>query len=168
VCTGHCTVQCPVHRQPHASNLFSCALSGGSPDSYCALSGVHRIGTVDCPVRPYSIFKKLFLCSRPRPATSSLSLASLCLSGDFLSLAGAVLSPVTTVLRRPSAPSPALARSAAPFSLCFLCLSVPLSSAPLLSTPQVPYSFFLSNSVNPCGEKCCSVSLECSCRFLAP
>ena len=58
MCTGHCTVQCPVHRQPHASNLFSCALSGGSPDSYCALSGVHRTGTVDCPVHPYSVFKK--------------------------------------------------------------------------------------------------------------
>jgi hypothetical protein len=58
VCTGHCTMQCPVHRQPRAKFPFSCALSGGSPDSYCALSGVHRTGTVDCPVRPYSVFKK--------------------------------------------------------------------------------------------------------------
>jgi hypothetical protein len=58
VCTGHCTVQCPVHRQPRAKNPFSCALSGGSPDSYCALSGVHRTGSVDCPVRPYRVLKK--------------------------------------------------------------------------------------------------------------
>jgi hypothetical protein len=58
VCTGHCTVQCPVHRQPRTKNLFSCALSGGSPDSYYALSGVHRTGTVDCPVLPYRVLKK--------------------------------------------------------------------------------------------------------------
>jgi hypothetical protein len=51
-------MQCPVHRQPRAKIQFSCALSGGSSDSYCALSGVHRTGTVDCPVRPYSVFKK--------------------------------------------------------------------------------------------------------------
>jgi hypothetical protein len=60
VCTGHCTVQCPVHRQPRAIIPFSCALSGGSPDNYCALSGVHRTATIDCSVRPYSVFKKLF------------------------------------------------------------------------------------------------------------
>jgi hypothetical protein len=35
------------------AQICSCAaLSGGSPDSYCVLSGVHRIGTVDCPVYP--------------------------------------------------------------------------------------------------------------------
>jgi hypothetical protein len=39
-----------VHRQPRAKIQFSCALSGGSPDSYCALSGVHRTATVRCPV----------------------------------------------------------------------------------------------------------------------
>ena len=58
MCTGHCTVQCPVHRQPRAIIQFSCALSGGSPDSYCALSGVHRTGTVDCPVCPSRVLKK--------------------------------------------------------------------------------------------------------------
>jgi hypothetical protein len=47
-----------VHRLPRAKIHFSCALSGGSPDSYCALSGVHRTGTVDCPVRPYHVLKK--------------------------------------------------------------------------------------------------------------
>jgi hypothetical protein len=65
MCTGHCTVQCPVHRQSRAKNPVSCALSGGSPDSYCALSGVHRTGTVDCPVRPYRVLKK---ASSPQPS----------------------------------------------------------------------------------------------------
>jgi hypothetical protein len=84
VCTRHCTVQCPVHRLPHAGTPFSCALSGGSSDSYCALSGVHRTCTVDCPVRPYPVFKKSFPLSRPRPGTSSLFTAlALSVSGDF-------------------------------------------------------------------------------------
>jgi hypothetical protein len=78
VCTGHCTVQCPVHWQPRAQNSFSCVLSGGSPDNYCALSGVHRTCTVDCPVRPYSVFRKPFPCPSPRPGSvSSLATASL-------------------------------------------------------------------------------------------
>jgi hypothetical protein len=99
VCTGHCTVQCPVHRQPRAKILFSCALSGGSSNSYCALSGVHRTGTVDCPVRPYRVLKK-----RPPArdrARGSFPALSLCLSGDSLSPAGDLPSPATTVLQRP-------------------------------------------------------------------
>ena len=85
MCTGHCTVQCPVHRQPRAKISFSCALSGGSPDSYCALSGVHRTGTVHCPVRPYSVFKKFFPLSRPRPGfISSVLCPSLCHWRSFL------------------------------------------------------------------------------------
>jgi hypothetical protein len=83
VCTGHCTVQCPVHRQPSAKIQFSCALSGGSPDSYCALSGVHRTGTVDCPVRPYRVLKKK--ASSPQPGqrhTLSASASFLSVSGD--------------------------------------------------------------------------------------
>jgi hypothetical protein len=32
-------VQGPVHRLPRAGTPFFYALSGGSPDSYCALSG---------------------------------------------------------------------------------------------------------------------------------
>jgi hypothetical protein len=69
VCTGHCTVQCPKHRQSRAQNPFS-----------CALSGVHRTGTVDCPVRPYPVFKKTFPLSRPWPGgSSSLSALALCL-----------------------------------------------------------------------------------------
>jgi hypothetical protein len=72
------TVQCPVHRQPRAKIPFSCVLSGGSPDSYCALSGVHRTGTVDCPVRPYRVLK---MASSPRPSqrlTSPSVLSVLC------------------------------------------------------------------------------------------
>jgi hypothetical protein len=47
VCTEHCTVQCPVHRLPRAGTPF-----------FYALFGVHRTGTVDCPVRPYRVLKK--------------------------------------------------------------------------------------------------------------
>jgi hypothetical protein len=72
VCTGHCTVQCPVHRQPRAKIQFS-----------CALSGVHRTGTVDCPVRPCRVLKKGLQPAEPSqrltlfPSTRcSLSLAS--------------------------------------------------------------------------------------------
>jgi hypothetical protein len=81
VCTGHCTVQCPVHRQPRAKFLFLCAvrwITGQllcavrcAPDRHCRLSGV-----------PISRFKKRPPArpgqkpsfSQPAPA-SSLSLA---------------------------------------------------------------------------------------------
>jgi hypothetical protein len=73
-----------VHRLLRTETPFSCALSGGSPDSYCALSGVHWIGTVDCPVRPYPVFKKTFpsrargqalfpLCSLPPSRSQAIS-----------------------------------------------------------------------------------------------
>jgi hypothetical protein len=147
VCTGHCTVQCPVHRQPRAKISFSCALSGGSPDSYCALSGVHRTGTVDCPVRPYSVFKKTFPLSRPRPGSFLLcSQPLLSVSGGFLSLAG-------------DHPSPAISSPAAT-----KCFSPSLSGEhPLLSL-----SSFLSELLPP--EKLPSsspyVSFSNSCEFL--
>jgi hypothetical protein len=71
-----------VHRQPRAKIHFLCALSGGSPDSYCALSGVHRTGTVDCPVRPSHVLKKASsptgpeaFFSWPRALSPPLSLA---------------------------------------------------------------------------------------------
>jgi hypothetical protein len=103
VCTGHCTLQCPVHRQPRAKYPFSCALSGGSPDSYCALSGVHQTGTVDCPVRPYRVFKKTASSPRPSQRLFSLwalsSLQLLPLSGDP-PLTGDLPSPAA-ILRRP-------------------------------------------------------------------
>jgi hypothetical protein len=99
VCTGHCTVHCPVHR-PHAcKNPFSCALSGGSPDNYCAMSGVHRTGTVDCPVHPLCVFKK---GSLPEPQAAFSLLCSLASSSlkRFPPLAGDLPSPSTIVLRR--------------------------------------------------------------------
>jgi hypothetical protein len=51
VCTGHCTVQCPVHRQPRAKiQFFLCAVRWFTgqllcavrcaPDRHCRLSGV--------------------------------------------------------------------------------------------------------------------------------
>jgi hypothetical protein len=109
VCTGHCTVQCPVHRQPRAKIHFSCALSGGSPDSYCALSGVHRTGTVDCPVRPYRVLKK---ASSPQPSERLIFSASSHCSlfpGDSLSPPPPAISshrrpPSPTGLRRPRLP----------------------------------------------------------------
>jgi hypothetical protein len=102
VCTGHCTVQCPVHRQPRAKIPFSCALSSGSPDSYCALSGVHRTGTVDCLVRPYLIFKKKFPSRARGLALPSLFSVSLSL-GLWRSqpLASDHPSPASIALQRP-------------------------------------------------------------------
>jgi hypothetical protein len=141
VCTGHCTAQCPVHRQPRAKIPFSCALSGGSPASYCALSGVHRTGTVDCPVRPYSVFKKSF-SARARGQAHFLSpLASLSRS-LAISPSPATTLPLRRSLhrRRPSA-SPSLSGEnpslslSFPFSLCvFLSPVKPLSSTLVLDS----------------------------------
>jgi hypothetical protein len=145
VCTGHCTVQCPVHWQSRAQIPFSCALSGGSLDSYCALSGVHRTGIVDCPVCPYSVFKKPFPCSRPRPGTF-FSVLGFCLCA----LAVSTPSPASSPLRRPpcSGDPPGIFLGCAPLSslvstspLCLPSLSISLDSAPL-STPFVPNSNF--------------------------
>jgi hypothetical protein len=36
----------------HTYIYYCAALSSGSPDSHCALSGVHQTDTVDCPVCP--------------------------------------------------------------------------------------------------------------------
>jgi hypothetical protein len=99
VCTGHCTVQCPVHRQPRAQIPFSCALSGGSPDSYCRLSGAPIFGFFK---------KKTFPLSRPRPGSFLLcSQPLLSVSGGFHSLAGdhpspAISSPAATKCFSPS------------------------------------------------------------------
>jgi hypothetical protein len=115
VCTGHCTVQCPVHRQPRAKIPFSCALSGGSPDSYCALSGVHRTGTVDCPVCPYRVLKNDL-----QPETEPEALFSLCALCALLSVIAPSHrrspSPASTVLRR-HRPSASLSGENPPLSL---------------------------------------------------
>jgi hypothetical protein len=74
-----------VNRQPRAQIPFFCALSGGSPDSYCALSDVHRTGTVDCPVHPYRVLKKGLQPAPELEATLLIhSLALSPLSGDLL------------------------------------------------------------------------------------
>jgi hypothetical protein len=51
---AHRTLHCAMSGAPdgHAQISFCAALSGGSPDSYCALSSVHRTCNVDCPVCP--------------------------------------------------------------------------------------------------------------------
>jgi hypothetical protein len=79
VCTGHCTVHCPVHRSRACKNSLS-----------CALSGVHRTGTVDCPVRPYRVLKKT-PPARAEPQALYFS----------YSLAFSSPSPATSPLRRP-------------------------------------------------------------------
>jgi hypothetical protein len=139
VCTRHCTVQCPVHRQPRAKNLFSCAMSGGSPDSYCALSGVHRTGTVDCPVRPYRVLKKGPPArDRARGSQFSPTSLSLCPAGDSHSPAGDLRPPAATVsvcAPATSGPSPSLLGEQ-PCSLPSLFwsaeapLSIPFASLP--------------------------------------
>jgi hypothetical protein len=127
VCTGRCTVQCPVHRQPRAKNPFSCALSGGSRDSYCALSGVHRTCTVDCPVRLYRVLKK-GLQPETEPEAHFLSPASaLSLSLAISPLTGDLPSPAA-ILRRPHQCSSPLGEQPPPL-LCLLSLSVSLGSA---------------------------------------
>jgi hypothetical protein len=141
VCTGHYTVQCPVHRQPRAQIQFLCALSGGSPDSYCALSGVHRTGTVDCPVCPSRVLK-----NRPQPDRARGSVSLLCQRlrpqalWRFSSPAGDLTdghhlrppSPATSSLSFP----PSVSRSSP--HLLFFSLSVPcvkFAPSPLLLTP---------------------------------
>jgi hypothetical protein len=151
VCTGHCTVQCPVHRQPRAQNPFSCALSGGSLDSYCALSGVHRTGTVDCSVRPYPVFKKTFPLSRPWPGGSffSVCLGSLSLVISPLRRRQPSvhhLRPCSGVLR-PPAFIPSSSGELPCTSSLSLSLSIPLISAPFLSPCEsVPNSVNTSES----------------------
>jgi hypothetical protein len=133
VCTGHCTVQCPVHRQPRAQTPF-----------FYALSGVHRIGTVDCPVRPYRVLKK-GLQPETEPEAHFFSPASdLSLSLAISPLTGDLLSPAA-ILRRPRQCSSPLGEQPPPL-LCVLSLCVSLGSAPP----------FVSNSnlVNSCKIQC--------------
>jgi hypothetical protein len=85
VCTGHCTVQCPVHRQPRAKMLFFlCAVRWFTgqllcavrcaPESHCRLSGV-----------PISRFKK----TAPSPTGPEAS----CFPASARALCPAAISP---------------------------------------------------------------------------
>jgi hypothetical protein len=138
VCTEHCTVQCPVHRLPHAKIHFSCALSGGSPDSYCALSGVHRTGTVDCPVRPYSVFKKS-LSARARGLAQFLPLHPLLSVSRRLPLLLAIFrrSPATGG-HCPRLSSGALIPLSFPLSVSLPLFSLPLCA--LSEAVRLPFS----------------------------
>jgi hypothetical protein len=131
VCTEHCTVHCPVHRPRACKFPFSCALSGGSPDNYYALSGVHRTGTVDCPVRPYCVLKKR-LQPEAEPEAAFLS------SSLFVSSVASDL-PCSPLWRPPLRRRPCSC-GAPPFSSGELqCLP---SLSPFLcpvSTPQPPF-----------------------------
>jgi hypothetical protein len=51
---AHRTLHCAMSGAParRAQIPFCAAVSGGSLDSYCALSDVHRTCTVHCPVCP--------------------------------------------------------------------------------------------------------------------
>jgi hypothetical protein len=125
-----------VHRLSRAKTPFSRALSGGSPDSYCALSGVHRTGTVDCPVRPYSVLKNDL-----QPETELEALFSLCAlcSLRLLPLAGdhpsspAICPPATLCLR-----SSLLPRSVSSSPLPLSSLSLYFSDNEAVHHPCVP------------------------------
>jgi hypothetical protein len=143
-----------VHRTLH------CAMSGApaaarSKSFSCALSGVHRTGTVDCLVRPYSVFKIPFPCSRPRPGTF-FSVRSSCLCA----LAVSTPSPASSPLGWPpcSGDPPGIFLGCAPLSslvstspLCLPSLSLSLHFSGQCS-PLHPFCAqfqFLSNPVNP-------------------
>jgi hypothetical protein len=138
VCTGHCTVQCPVHRQPRAKDPFS-----------CALSGVHRTGTVDCPVRPYRVLKKGLQPETepeapfsPPPAFLSVPLAT---PTPPPAISDHRRPPSPTELRRPRAPLlPSSVSSPVLLPLC--------SGEQRL--PYPPSCAFFQNLVNSCEIQC--------------
>jgi hypothetical protein len=143
-----------VHRQPRAKNLFSCALSGGSPDNYCALSGVHRTGTVDCPVRPYRVLKKGLQPDRARGSLFSPRQTFSLSRGDSLSPTGDLRPPAATISHCAPAslgPSPSLlGEQTTPSVLLSLCSGE--QWLPLLSFVQKLQ--ILRNLVNPCCGLC--------------
>jgi hypothetical protein len=137
----HRTLHCAMSGAPAAARKipFFCALSGGSPDSYCALSGVHRTGTVDCPVCPSRVLKNRPQPDRAEPeALFLLPAAQLSASGDF-PLAG-------DLHRRP--PSPTVLRRSLAHPSCSPSVSCSQSSSPsvsfslslwLCTTPVYPF-----------------------------
>jgi hypothetical protein len=158
VCTGHCIVQCPVHRQPRAINPFSYALSGGSPDSYCALSGA-----------PISRFKKK--ASSPTepeaPCSPSLPVSSLPLAIPTPppAISDHRRPPSPSVLRLPRAP---LLPSSVSCPVLLPLGSVSRGSLILPVCINSKFFKFLSNQMNPVGGMCSIVPIMYPCRFLAP
>jgi hypothetical protein len=130
----------------HWNSISLCAVRC-APDRHCRLSGVHRTGTVDCPVHPYRVLKKL-PPARDWARGSLLPLGSL-LSGSLISLAIYSPSSATSPHRRPPCSGDTVLLScprsvSIPFSLCLSSLSVSLSSKPLfhsLCQTQFPIQF---------------------------
>jgi hypothetical protein len=90
VCTGHCTVQCPVHRlgERGSATVRHCPVGHRiltAPNNHCSLSGV-----------PVTRFKKTFVYLSPRPgsiltrAAQALLSSALCFSSTTLSLPPAI------------------------------------------------------------------------------
>jgi hypothetical protein len=126
VCTGHCNVLCPVPRQPRAQNPFFCALSGGSPDRHCRLSGA-----------PISVFLKNLSPLAPEAwHFTSLFSAPLSRSRDLF-LAGdhpsspAISSPAASKCISPSISGENPLLSLSPFLSVLLPPVKPPSSTPL-------------------------------------
>jgi hypothetical protein len=122
-------VQCPVHRQPRAIIQF-----------YCALSGVHRTGTVDCPVCPSRVLKKP-PPARPSQRHSFLFPAARCSlrlaisPPPAISTGGHLLRPCSGDLGLPSSSPSVSCSSPLPFSPV-LCLS-DSRAPPFLSLLQI-------------------------------
>jgi hypothetical protein len=145
VCTGHCTVQCPVHRQPRAKNpFFLCAVRWFTGQVLCAVRCApdrhYRLSGA-----PISRFKK-----RPPArdrARGSFRQPSFSVTGDF--------SPHQAIhhLRRPLS-STVLRRHRAP-------LLPPLGEQLWLPLPPLyfffeqstPFHLFCPNS-NSCEIQC--------------
>jgi hypothetical protein len=144
-------VHCPVHRLCERISPFCCALSGGSPDSYCVLSGA-----------PMKCFLKNLSLALARGQGISFSTA-LC--------PGALSSPLPHRRRGPAACSGDILQLSGSTSLvsCYLpplCLSFcPVSSPPFHLLAQFK---FLCKSMNPRTCLCLDVFIVFSYRFLAP
>jgi hypothetical protein len=95
VCTGHCTVQCPVHRlgERGSATVRHCPVGHRiltAPNNHCSLSGV-----------PVTRFKKTFVYLSPRP-------------GSILTRAAQALLPLLSAF--PPPPCPCRRRSPRPSS----------------------------------------------------
>jgi hypothetical protein len=137
VCTGHCTVQCPVHRQPRTKiQFFLCAVRWFTGqllcavrcalDRHCRLSGA-----------PISRFKKRPPArSRARGSYSHRQHPLLSAPGDSLSPAGELPPPAAIVPDWAPATSPVL------FPLGEQLRFLPCLSISLFLRQSPPFSIF--------------------------